>query len=552
MLLTVQSNRLQYGGANEGANNLRLDCVALESINHRTMQLNQTLNALFFFSSLSLFAAAQDGSLDTKPVHEDESGEVAKSPEDVVSVEGLRERSGYVALDKGAVEALAKVAKARWPEELSAFAYQRVENFSAGGVSHWMSVWLHRKSGLEFVLVPGGKFQMGSRGNEAQRKEDELQHWVTLDPFMIARTECTQGAWAGLAVAAGVDGEVFEGDAQLPKVGMSPGDVEAWCKRAGLMLPTEAQWEFMCRAGTSSAWAMGADKRELKRYANIGSGECPEDWKQVPGITEAWLDGYGAEAAPVGKFAANAFGLFDVHGNVYEWARDDYISYAQPVEWGTGRRSGKSGERIARGGNFGSNAAVSRSAARAKFGSGISPGANKGFGFRPSLDLRFPPSIEDWASATIELPPSFAPGLPKGLESLRVAPGWRDPEAEDFWSYAFVMWIDEPATDAAQIGAILNDYYDGLMTTFAKGAGRDIGKVPSQVEVVRAGPNRYEVQMRVVDGFATFKPIGVRILVEAIAESDASTTLRIQLSSQPKGHPIWRSLDAAIASIEKP
>jgi sulfatase modifying factor 1 len=304
-------------------------------------------------------------------------------------LEVLKERSEYALLDKQAVEALAHAAEQRWPEELSKFSYQGVERFSAGGASHWVSIWSHSKTGLEFVLLPGGTFQMGSPASEANRKEDELQHGVTLDPFLIARTECTQGAWAKLATAAGVQGDTFDGAAELPKAGMNPEDVETWCRQARLMLPTEAQWEFMCRAGTTSAWAMGADKSGLKGFGNIGSAECPKDWVAMPGITESWRDGYGARTAPVGVFATNAFGIFDVHGNVFEWSRDHYFSYEVPVEKGTGRRPGNSGERIARGGNFGCDATVVRSAGRFHCGAGISPGANKGFGFRPSLDLPF-------------------------------------------------------------------------------------------------------------------------------------------------------------------
>jgi len=305
------------------------------------------------------------------------------------SLDALKERAEYALLDKQAVEALAQAAQRRWPRLFSGFTYQRVERFAAGGVSHWMSIWLHEKTGLEFVLVPGGEFQMGSPADEVDRREDELQHWIFLGPFLIARTECTREAWAKVAKsegarAAGLHGGQFDASDRLPVSGFSPAYVDTWCDTAGLMLPTEAQWEFMCRAGTTSAWAMGANKGGLQKFANLGSLECPEDWSREP-----WLDGYGIPVAPVGMFAANAFGLFDVHGNVCEWSRDHYFSYETPIEKGTGRRPGISGERMARGGNFGGDAAFARSAARFKCGACNSPGANKGFGFRPSMDLPF-------------------------------------------------------------------------------------------------------------------------------------------------------------------
>jgi len=313
-----------------------------------------------------------------------------------ISLEALKDRSVYALFDKRAVEALAHVAESSWPHEFSRFTYQRVEYFSAGGVAHWMSIWVHDKTKLEFVLVPGGKFQMGSPADEAGRRNDELLHWVTLDPFLIARTECTREAWAKIAKtkeakAAGLKGEQLEGSGKLPVSGIGPPDVEIWCREAGLTFPTEAQWEYMCRGGTTSAWAMGANKTDLIRFGNIGSLECPKDWFDVPGIAESWHDGYGAEPAEVGEFESNSFGLFDVHGNLNEWVRDSYFSYDVLAQKGTGERYGDSKERMARGGNFGGGANAARSAMRLTAGSGVlvGGGGNHGFGFRPSVDLPF-------------------------------------------------------------------------------------------------------------------------------------------------------------------
>lgn len=336
--------------------------------------------ALFLVAMIALCTAAQD----------------QDSRDEPESLHMLKERSEYAALDRQGVEAIARAAEAYWSDEFSAFTFVQVEDFSAGGMSHWMSIWLHDETGLEFVLVPGGRFQMGSPAHEVGRREDELQHWVTLDPFLIARTECTREAWAKVAgsetaKAAGLRGDRFEGSGHLPVSGIGPADVEIWCRETMLTFPTEAQWEFMCRGGTTSAWAMGPDKQDLVRFGNIGSAECPEEWTKMPGITEPWHDGYGAEPAEVAKFECNSFGLFDVHGNLNEWVRDFYYSYEQPAEPGTGERHGDSKERMARGGNFGGAASAARSAKRLTGGTGGSPGqgGNHGFGFRPSLDLRF-------------------------------------------------------------------------------------------------------------------------------------------------------------------
>lgn len=467
------------------------------------------------------------------------------------SLQALRERDTYATLDKQAVEALARAAETQWPTELANFTYERVEHFSAGGTAHWISIWLHEKTGLEFALVPGGTFQMGSPTSEADRKEDELQHWVNLDPFLIARTECTHGAWAKLAKEAGVekDPSFFKGSDLFPVQNILLRDVIAWCQPAGLALPTEAQWEFSCRAGTTSAWTMGADKRELSRFANLGSSDCPQDWIDHPlKITEPWSDGYGDAVSEAGSFESNAFGLFDVHGNVREWCRDNFMSYDVQVDSGTGLRPGISSDKVARGGSFNHAARVARSALRHRNQGPV----HRHFGFRPALDLPFPISLEGWPSETFTLPPGFAPDLPAGTESLRFAPGWRDPSSENFWSYAFIMWIDEAAPDAARVDELLNSYYDGIMLTFAKNAGKDIGSDPAQVDVVRTAPGHFEAKMHVIDAFATFEAIDVRVLIDTVAGTDGHSAVSIRLSLQPAEHVIWRSLEAAIASIQEP
>jgi ligand-binding sensor domain-containing protein len=83
-----------------------------------------------------------------------------------------------------------------------------------------------------------------------------------------------------------------------------------------------------------------------------------------------------------------------------------------------------------------------------------------------------PVSLEGWATEAFDLPPDFAPELPTGTESLLFAPGWRDPSTENFWSYAFVMSIDELAPDAARVKELLSSYYDGLMSVFASNKGQ--------------------------------------------------------------------------------
>ncbi|MFG0258992.1 MAG: hypothetical protein ACF8LK_01460 [Phycisphaerales bacterium JB041] len=156
-------------------------------------------------------------------------------------------------------------------------------------------------------------------------------------------------------------------------------------------------------------------------------------------------------------------------------------------------------------------------------------------------------SLEGWPAETFPLPPSFAPELPTGRESLRFAPGWRDPSTEDFWSYAFVMWIDEPEPDAARVEILLESYYNGLMNAFA--GDKDISHTPARVAVTRTGPNRFDATMHLIDAFATFKPMDLRLKVVTDAGSDQDSMLQVRLSPQPETHRIWVDLQTAIDTI---
>jgi hypothetical protein len=161
-------------------------------------------------------------------------------------------------------------------------------------------------------------------------------------------------------------------------------------------------------------------------------------------------------------------------------------------------------------------------------------------------------SVEGWTPEIIALPPQFAPELPTGVESLLFAPGFRNSDAEDFWSYVFVLWIDEPAPDAARLDEMLELYYDGLISAVAGAKGEDVGSDPAQVDVTRVASGHFEVRMRLIDAFFTFEPIDLRARVDTVAETSERTILRIQASPQPETHAIWRSLEAAVASIQEP
>ncbi len=200
----------------------------------------------------------------------------------------------------------------------------------------------HRQFGIVMVRVPGGTFTMGSREGENGRRPDEIQHEVSVSPFLIAKYEVTQEQWAKVT---GTTPSRFKKGADLPVKNVSWNDCSVFCEKTGLTLPTEAQWEYACRAGTSGPCA--------------GTGNLDD---------MGWYGGNSdSKAHPVGGKEPNDFGLHDMHGNVWEWCRDWYGGYDLPVQHGDGERqvlAEGARYRVVRGGGFNDSAGVTRSALR--------------------------------------------------------------------------------------------------------------------------------------------------------------------------------------------
>ncbi|MHB8971654.1 MAG: SUMF1/EgtB/PvdO family nonheme iron enzyme [Pirellulaceae bacterium] len=273
--------------------------------------------------------------------------------------------------------------------------------------------------GMKCVLIPPGEFDMGSPPADLDRltqlaREGKLpawyvdrigdegpQHHVKISkPFYMSRYEVTVKQfrylvrWGEYRPAAeeeqrggrGYDAasaEVRTGTAHTwehpgftqtdehPVVNVSWNDAVAFCEYLTSLegdpcrMPTEAEWEYACRCGALLQWTHSDDESRLPEVANVADTSLKREWSQAADrLTSPWDDGYPF-TAPVGRFQANAFGLFDMHGNVWEWCQDwhDHACFGHsPSDDPAGPETGVN--RVLRGGSWNQIAPASRSAFR--------------------------------------------------------------------------------------------------------------------------------------------------------------------------------------------
>jgi len=245
---------------------------------------------------------------------------------------------------------------------------------------------------LEMVSIPKGSFTMGAPASEAKSYYFERpQHQVTIKPFLLGKYPINQAQWAAVAKLPKIqydlkpDPSHFKGK-NLPVENVSWNDAVEFCVRLSqktgrsYRLPSEAEWEYACRAGTTTPFHFGDTVTpDLVNYhGNYPYGSAPKGiWR---GKTTA-----------VGSFPPNSFGLYDMHGNVWEWCQDIWQdNYNGAPTDGSAWETSGSDHQVLRGGSWSDHAVHCRAANRYYYSAG---GSNRSVGFRVAVALAVPSSL---------------------------------------------------------------------------------------------------------------------------------------------------------------
>jgi len=216
-----------------------------------------------------------------------------------------------------------------------------------------LAEYRHQVTGLVFVRLEGGAFAMGSPPDELGRfATEEPVHTVEVAAFLIGKTEVTEAAWIRIMGTKPWWGQNYSrvGDA-YPATHVSWNDCRTFCEKAGLRLPSEAEWEYACRGGSQGAYCFGDDEERLGEYA----------WYE----DNTWSIGVRSLQCG-GRKKPNGHGLHDMHGNVSEWCEDtwhdDYTGApADGTAWVEAERDPR---RVYRGGSWVYEPGTVRSAVR--------------------------------------------------------------------------------------------------------------------------------------------------------------------------------------------
>ena len=244
-----------------------------------------------------------------------------------------------------------------WVFDAKEAVRRQEEAAKASGIPKELVLDLRNKANLRLILIPAGKFVMGSPASEKERLDDETQHTVVISkPFYMGVYHVTQEQYEQVM---GKNPSLFKGP-------LNPVEIVSWSKatefckilsqKTGktVTLPTEAQWEYACRAGTTTAFNTGE---------TISTDQANYDGTYVYGDGNKGKQ--RQKTTPVGSFTPNAWGLYDMHGNVRQWCSDwyGYDYYAKsPTTDPQGPNTGEL--RVLRGCDWGNSPRNCRSACR--------------------------------------------------------------------------------------------------------------------------------------------------------------------------------------------
>ncbi len=211
-----------------------------------------------------------------------------------------------------------------------------------------------QKPNIDWAEIPAGTFTMGSPEGEVNRKSNERQHQVILGAFRMSKYEITFEQYDQFCEATGRDkpSDAGWGRKNRPVINVSWYDATAFASWMGCRLPTEAEWEYACRAGTTTPFNTGDNLTTNQANYN---GNFPYRDNEKGEFRQSTM--------PVGSYPPNPWGLYDMHGNIWEWCHDWFDAY--PIEPQTNPKGPDSGLfRIFRGGGWRNYAQLCRSAFR--------------------------------------------------------------------------------------------------------------------------------------------------------------------------------------------
>lgn len=229
---------------------------------------------------------------------------------------------------------------------------------------------------LDLIVIPSGMYRMGSLPNTGS-PDEYPQHFVSIKSFMLGKFLITQAQWK--AIMGKLPPCRFKGD-ELPVDRVSWEDAQAFCQRLSkktrraYRLPSESEWEYACRAGTTSPFSFGETVTIAFVRFNGMHTFRDEPPGQYPHVTSAG-----------GTFPPNPFGLYDMHGNLWEWCADNWLDdYSSSPRDNSSYQNKDSRYRVVRGGSWHEPPGICRSATRLKV---LQTDADEVMGFRVACEV---------------------------------------------------------------------------------------------------------------------------------------------------------------------